>query len=176
MSKVVGFIIGAALIVAGILTGNVGLIIQGSAMIVTQAIVDLTMPKTPARQASEMSIQLGEQPRSMLIGETFTPEAWSTASTMAGSTAPTGRCLVIRLADHKVEGLTGFYVNDEYVRYTGNGNYPQFDTTTSSSFSASDTSTAAASRCRAGPCAGMDRRRYRPVGRGRRRLLPVRPA
>jgi hypothetical protein len=32
-------------------------------MIVTQAIVDLTMPKTPARQASEMSIALGEQPR-----------------------------------------------------------------------------------------------------------------
>jgi hypothetical protein len=49
MSKVVGFIIGAALIVAGILTGNVGLIIQGSAMIVTQAIVDLTMHRRRRR-------------------------------------------------------------------------------------------------------------------------------
>jgi hypothetical protein len=49
------------------------LIIQGGAMIVTQAIVDLTAPKAPARAASEMTIALGEQPRCALFGETFTP-------------------------------------------------------------------------------------------------------
>jgi hypothetical protein len=34
---------------------------------------------------------------------------------MAASTAPTGKCLIIRLADHKCDSLTGFFVNDEYV-------------------------------------------------------------
>lgn len=127
MSKVVGFIVGAALIAIGVVTGNVGLIIQGSAMIITQAVVDLTAPKTPARQASEMSIQLGEQPRSMLIGETFTAGSLVDGFNYGGKYGTDWECLIIRLADHKVEGMTGFYVNDEYVRYTGNGNYPQFD-------------------------------------------------
>jgi hypothetical protein len=92
MSKIVGFIIGAALIAAGAITGNPYLIIQGGVMIAAQAAVDLTMPKTPAREASEMSIALGEQPR--VLSCSAKPErraAWSTASTMAASTAPTGK-------------------------------------------------------------------------------------
>lgn len=141
MSKVVGFIVGAALIAIGAFTGNVGLIVQGSAMIVTQAVVDLTMPKTPARQASEMSIQLGEQPRSMLIGETFTAGSLVDGFNYGGKYGTDWEVLVIRLADHKVDSLTGFFVNDEYVRYTGNGNYPQFDSHHFQLYFRSDTST-----------------------------------
>jgi hypothetical protein len=97
-------------------------------MIVTQAIVDLTAPKTPARQASEMSIQLGEQPAGRCSSARRSrPGAWSTASTTAASTGPTGKCLIIRLADHKCHSLTGFYVNDEYNPYTGDGTGQRYD-------------------------------------------------
>jgi hypothetical protein len=125
--KVVGFIIGAALIVAGIYTGNVGLIIQGSAMIVTQAVVDLTMPKTPARTASEMTIALGEQPRVMLVGETFTPGSLVDGFNYGGKYGTDWEVLIIRLADHKCHSLTGFFVNDEFIPYIGDGNYAHFD-------------------------------------------------
>jgi hypothetical protein len=136
VSKVVGFVVGTAMIIAGVvLLGTPGgqvlgtsLIIQGSVMIVTQAVVDLTMPKTPARQASEMSIALGEQPRAALFGETFTPGSLVDGFNYGGKYGTDWECLVIRLADHKCEGLTGFYVDDTFVPYVGNGVYPEFDT------------------------------------------------
>jgi hypothetical protein len=128
MSKIVGFVVGAVLIGIGIATRNVGLIIEGAALIVTQAVVDLTMPKTPAREASEMSIALGEQPRVALFGETNTPGSLVDGFNYGGKYGTDWEVLVIRLADHKCEGLTGFYVNDLYVAYTGDGLYPAFNT------------------------------------------------
>jgi hypothetical protein len=125
--KVVGFIIGVALIAVGIYTGNVGLIIQGSAMIITQAVVDLTMPKTPARQASEMTLQLGEQPRSMFVGEGFTAGSLVDGFNYGGKYGTDWECLAIRLADHKCFELVGFYVNDEFNAYVGDGLYPAYD-------------------------------------------------
>jgi hypothetical protein len=127
MSKVVGFIVGAALIVAGVLTGNVALIIQGSAMIVTQAVVDLTMPKQPARQASEMEIQLGEVTRSAFLGEGFTAGSLVDGLDYGGKYGTDWEVLVIRLADHKCDSLTGFYVNDEFNAYTGDGNVAAYN-------------------------------------------------
>jgi hypothetical protein len=35
--------------------------------------------------------------------------------------------LVIKLADHEIDSLVGFYVNDEYVPWTGSGTYHAFD-------------------------------------------------
>jgi hypothetical protein len=143
MSKFVGFIVGAALIAVGVLTDNPALIIQGAAMIVTQAIVDLTAPKQPARQASEMTIALGEQPRVMLLGETFTPGSLVDGFDYGGKYGTDWEVLIIRLADEPCESLTGFYVNDEYVPYTGDGNYPQFDSHHFSLWFRSNTSTVA---------------------------------
>jgi hypothetical protein len=141
MSKFVGFVVGAALIVVGLtVPGMQALIVQGAAMIITQAVVDLTMPKTPARMAAEMQLQLGEQPRSALFGETFTPGSLVDGFNYGGKYGTDHEVLVIRLADHKCEGLIGFYVNDEYVLYTGDGNYPQFDTDHFSLWFRADTS------------------------------------
>lgn len=127
MSKFAGFIVGALEIGIGIATGNPTLIIQGSLTIAAQAIVDLTAPKAPARQASEMTIALGEQPRCILFGETFTPGSLVDGFDYGGKYGTDWEVLIIRLADHKCEGLTGFFVDDTYVLYTGDGNYPQFD-------------------------------------------------
>jgi hypothetical protein len=126
LSKVGGFIIGAALIAVGVATGNVGLIIQGSAMIVTQAVYDLTAPKTPARQASEMSIQLGETPRVVQFGETFTPGSLVDGFNYGGKYGTDWEVLIIRLADHKCHSLVSFYVNDEINSYTGDGDVQRY--------------------------------------------------
>jgi hypothetical protein len=170
MSKIVGFIVGAALIAIGIATGNVGLIIEGAALIVTQAVVDLTMPKTPAREASEMSIALGEQPRVALFGEANTPGSLVDGFNYGGKYGTDWEVLVIRLADHKCESLTGFYVNDLYVAYTGDGLYPAFNTTIWRSISAP---TRPLRRCRASsrPTARLDVGRRRRIGLRRHRRL-----
>ncbi len=127
MSKFVGFAIGAALVVVGIATGNVALIIQGGTMIVSNAVLLLTMPKAPARNAAEMTIQLGEQPRSAIFGESFTAGSLVDGFNYGGKYGTKFEVLIIRLADHKCEGLTGFLVNDEYVEYTGDGDVPGFE-------------------------------------------------
>jgi hypothetical protein len=127
MSKFSGFIVGALTVAVGILTGNPLLIIQGATLIVTQGVVLLTANKAPARQASEMTIQLGEQPRSAFFGEGFTAGSLVDAFNYGGKYGTDWECLVIRLADHKCDSLTGFYVNDTYVPYTGDGNYTQFE-------------------------------------------------
>jgi hypothetical protein len=129
MSKVAGFIIGGLEIIAGVIlvatgvgaTLGVGLIISGATMIVTQAIVDLTMPKTPARQASEMSVALGEQPRSAFFGEGFTAGSLVDVFNYGGKYGTDWEVQIVRLADHECEGLTSFLVNDINVNYTGDG-------------------------------------------------------
>lgn len=127
MSKVIGFIVGAALIVVGIATGNVGLIIQGGVMIVSNAVMLLSMAKAPARLASEMTIQLGEQPRSAIFGEAATAGSLVDGFNYGGKYGTDYEVLMIRLADHKCDGLVGFYVNDEYQVFTANGTQPGRD-------------------------------------------------
>ena len=121
MSKFVGFIVGTALVVAGIVTGNVALIIQGGAMIASNALALLLAPKGPARTAQEMQIQLGEQPRSAIVGETAVPGSLVDAFNYGGKYGTDWEVLIIRLADHKCDGLTGFYANDEFYPYTADG-------------------------------------------------------
>lgn len=142
MSKVIGFVIGAVLIVAGILTGNVGLIIQGTVMIIAQAAVDLTMPKSPARQAAEMQMQLGEQPRSAMLGEAFVAGSLVDGFNYGGKYATDWEVLIIRLADHRCASLTSVIVNDEVHTFTGNGAMSGFSGQLEVYFRADTTATA----------------------------------
>jgi hypothetical protein len=127
MSKFIGFVVGAAEIAIGIATGNPMLIVQGTLTIVASAAALLLAPKAPARQASEMSIALGEQPRSALFGETYTAGSLVDGFNYGGKYGTDWEVLIIRLADHKCEGLTGFFVNDEYTPFTRNGRVAKFD-------------------------------------------------
>lgn len=126
MSKVAGFIVGAIEIGIGIAIGNPALIIQGSLTILAQGAVDL-LAKSSAKQAAETTIQLGEQPRTALFGEAATAGTLVDAFDFGGKYGTDWECLVIRLEDHKCAGLTGFFVNDTYVAYTGDGNYAEFN-------------------------------------------------
>jgi hypothetical protein len=121
MSKVIGFIVGAIEIGIGIITGNVALIISGALLIASSAATLLLAPKGAAREASEETIQLGEQPRAAVFGEVAIPGSLVDVFNYGGKYGTDWEVQIVRLADHKSQGLTGFYVNDTYVAFTGNG-------------------------------------------------------
>lgn len=72
MSKFIGIIIGVGEIVAGIITVNPALIVSGALMIASNVATLLLTPKPPSnsRQASALTLQLGETPRQVIFGET----------------------------------------------------------------------------------------------------------
>ncbi|WP_380787228.1 phage tail protein [Sphingomonas sp. R86521] len=133
MSKVVGFItsplsiidkklgkIGQSigLIGIGITTGNPAFIAAG-----VGGLVD-SLKKTgngQARQAAETSLQIGEGPRRAVFGETATAGSLGDAFNYGGKYGTDWEVIVVILADHLCEALMGFYVNDAYVAYAGDG-------------------------------------------------------
>lgn len=123
MSGVVKIIAGAAALIVGIATGTAFLILLGGALIVSTVFA----PKGPARNAAEMAIQLGEQPRCALFGTVATAGSLVDGFNWGGKYNTKFEGLIIRLADHKCEELVGFYVNDEYYEYTGDGDVPGFE-------------------------------------------------
>jgi hypothetical protein len=137
VSKFVGFIIGAAEVVAGVvLLGTPGgqalgteLIVMGVTTIVSQAIVDLTMPKgDKSRNAAETTLQLGETARRALFGKSATAGSLVDVFNYGGKYGTDNEVVIFALCDHKVEELVGVYVNDVFVPWAGDGNYSQFDT------------------------------------------------
>lgn len=127
MSKIIGFVVGAIEVGIGIYTGNLALIVQGTLTIIAQAAVDLTATGTPARQASETQIQLGEQPRSMFLGEGWTAGSLVDGFDFGGKYGTDWEVLIIRLADEPCEALTQYQVDDTFYDYAGDGVQPQFD-------------------------------------------------
>lgn len=123
MSKFVGFVIGAIEVGAGILTGNPALIISGTMMIASQAIADLTM-STKSRQAQALQVQTGEVPRSGIFGEGATAGSLVDAFNYGGKNGTDWTVLIFALADHLCDSLVGFYVNDTFVHFTGDGFVP----------------------------------------------------
>ncbi|HND54346.1 MAG TPA: phage tail protein, partial [Pirellulaceae bacterium] len=76
-----------------------------------------------------LQLNLGENAREALFGTVATGGQLVDA---ADKTRYSGydngaEILVIKLADHEIDSLVGFYVNDEYVPWTGSGTYHAFD-------------------------------------------------
>jgi len=73
------------------------------------------------RQAAVVSLSIGENPREALFGEVGTGGSLSDAFNHGGPDATDWEVLVIVVADHRCHSLTGFYVNDVYVEFSGDG-------------------------------------------------------
>ena len=116
MSKAIRIVTGAAMVVAGVVTGNPGLILQG-AMMVGSALIT---PKNK-RQAVELTLGLGEQPRRAMFGEGATAGDMLDCWNYGGKYGTDWEVLVIALADHRCHSLTGVYVNDKYLPFTADG-------------------------------------------------------
>lgn len=125
MSKLVKEIIGAVLIVVGVLTGNLALVIEGS-LILGSALLTPGI-KQQAKQAEVASLQLGEVPRQGIFGTVLVGGSLNDAIDYDGKYGTDWEVLPITLADHYCEALLGFYVNDTYVAYTGDGLVPGYN-------------------------------------------------
>lgn len=114
----------AAWTVAGI---QIGSFIISS--IVSFGLSKLLAPKIKGndRQADTLQLSLGENPREALFGTVATGgQLVDAANRNRDGFNNRAEILVIKLADHEIDSLVGFYVNDTYVAWTGSGTYSAF--------------------------------------------------
>lgn len=78
-------------------------------------------PEGSERQAQEISLSLGEQPRTVLFGEAVTGGGLLDAFNYGGKYGTDWEMLVVALADHECESLEGIYVNNDFVPYAADG-------------------------------------------------------
>lgn len=123
MSKVIRIITGAVLVVTGVLTGNFALALAGAQLLTSS----LFGPKVPRRAAAAAQLQLGEQPRQAILGRMATAGSLVDAFNYGGKYRTDWEVLVIALADHRCDALEGFFVDDTYVAYNGDGTVSGFN-------------------------------------------------
>lgn len=126
MSKFVNVIVGAAMVGVGLVTNQPWLVKMGIATTITAVASLLLAPSMKAKRSGETSVQLGEVARSGIFGEGSTAGSLVDAFNFGGDYGTDWTVLVLALADHRCEALTGFYVNDKYVAFTGNGLVPGY--------------------------------------------------
>jgi hypothetical protein len=117
MSKVVRAVVGIGLTIVGVVTGNFQLAFIGIALIGGA----LLGPKAPRRAASAAQLQLGEQPRQAIFGRAALGGSLVDAFNFGGKYQTDWEVLVIALADHRSDALEGFFVDDTYVAFAGDG-------------------------------------------------------
>lgn len=142
MSKTVGYVLTAALIVVAIAVPVIGPtalaawgITAGTVAAVTAALSaaimvnSLLMPKPKvSANAQETTLQIGEVARRAIFGKAATAGSLVDAFNYGGKYGTDHEVVIFALCDHEVEELDGVYVNDVWVPWAGDGNYPQFDT------------------------------------------------
>ncbi len=134
MSKVVKAVVGIGIAAAGILVSTIpGLQVLGATLfkvglaVTASAILSPKARGQQERQASETTLQLGEVPRQALFGEAATAGSLLDAFNYGGKYGTDWEVQLIALADHKCEELVGFYVNDEYHAFAGDGDVAGFN-------------------------------------------------
>ena len=73
------------------------------------------------RQAAAQVLQIGEVARQAMLGRACTAGSLVDAFNFGGTYQTDWEVLVIALADHRCDALEGFYVNDTYVPFAGDG-------------------------------------------------------
>ncbi|MFN3943888.1 MAG: phage tail protein [Allosphingosinicella sp.] len=124
MSKAVGVVLSVAAVAVSIIAPFVAIPVWITAALVgAMALNALLMPKggQQERQAAELALQIGERPRCAIVGEAATGGDLVDAFNYGGKHGTDWEVMVIRLADHRCAALAGFFVNDEYVAFAGDG-------------------------------------------------------
>lgn len=99
----------------------------GAAIFATGAQLLLGKPSGPKRAAAASSLQLGEQPRQAIFGRAAVAGSLVDAFNYGGKYGTDWEVLVIALADHRCDALEGFFVDDTYVAFSGDGNVAGFN-------------------------------------------------
>ncbi|MEL7755258.1 phage tail protein [Citromicrobium bathyomarinum] len=125
MSKVIQTIVGVGLAVAGAITGNWSLILAGVSM-VGGALLTPSF-KGGDRTAAAATLQIGEIYREAIAGRVAVSGSLVDAFNFGGEYGTDWEVLVIALADHRCDALEGFFVDDTYHTFTGDGPVPGFN-------------------------------------------------
>lgn len=133
MSTTIGKILTVAAIAVAVLAAPpVGVIGAGTAALISAGIAAAQLINSlilagqiadtnQARQAQETRVQLGEGPRKAIFGKAATGGSLCDAFNYGGTYSTDYEVLVLALADHRCDALEGFYVNDQFVTYAGDG-------------------------------------------------------
>jgi len=119
-ASVLGAVVGFAL------GGPIGAAI-GSALFSVGAGLILGKPGAPRRAAAAATLQLGEQPRQAVFGRAAVAGSLVDAFNYGGKYGTDWEVLVIALTDHRSDALEGFFVDDTYVAFAGDGNVAGFN-------------------------------------------------
>lgn len=121
--------IGASLVGAAIgfaIGGPIGATI-GAALFSAGARALMGTPGGPRRAAAAATLQIGEQPRQAIFGRSAVSGSLVDAFNYGGKYGTDWEVLVIALADHRCDALEGFFVDDRYIAFTGDGNVAGFN-------------------------------------------------
>lgn len=136
MSKLVKVAVGVGFVALGALTGGLAflpgtalaftvssgsLIALGLSVVASSLLTPKVGRSAGERQASETTLQLGEVPRQVGFGTFATAGSLLDAFNYGGKYGTDWEVQLIALADHLCEKLVGFYVNDDYVAFGGDG-------------------------------------------------------
>ncbi len=121
MSKVVKAVVGVVATVVGVVTGQPWLIQLGVTMLASTLGDVLRGGGSKRRNAASSTIQVGEVSRQAILGRAATAGSLVDAFNYGGKDGTDWEVLVIALADHRCDALEGFYVNDSYVNFAGDG-------------------------------------------------------
>lgn len=115
-------IVGTAKAVVGFMTGNAGLVMDGFRQVAGMG----RKGDAQARQASILTLTLGETPREAVLGRVCTAGSLVDVFNFGGQygTDKVTRC--VALADHAIDGIEGFYVNEVYYPWVGEGQQAAF--------------------------------------------------
>ncbi len=126
MSRVVRGVIGAALIVASFVIPGAQFLLPVGISLLGGAILEPSKPKNRAGAAAQL--QLGEQPRQAVLGRAAVAGSLVDAFNYGGKYGTDWEVLVIALADHRCDALEGFFIDDTYVAFAGDGTVAGFST------------------------------------------------
>lgn len=112
---------GASIGISAAILGAASAGIAAATFINNAALAAKAKEQLQQRQASVVALQLGEVSREALLGEAVTGGSLADAFNYGGKNGTDWECLIIALADHLCDALLGFYVNDQYVAYAGDG-------------------------------------------------------
>jgi len=117
-ATIVGAVVGFA--IGGPLGASIG------AALFSAAAAALLKPGIPRRAAMAQQVQLGEQPRQAILGRAAVGGTLVDAFNYGGKDGTDWEVLVLALADHRCDALEGFFVDDTYHAFTGDGMVPGF--------------------------------------------------
>jgi hypothetical protein len=125
MSRLVRGIASAAVFVIGVATGQFYLAAAALAMVGSTLLAPSF--KGADRTAAAATLQIGEVYREAIAGKLAVSGSLVDAFNFGGEYGTDWEVLVIALADHRCDGLPGFFVDDGYNTFSADGPVPGFN-------------------------------------------------